>query len=100
MWVCVVVVFSVVGFSWFKTTSQQFVALVNPDKAQINADQLAEDKENNILPLATISKSWGSLRATIAEMFDFARKNNNIQIQVEQEQSEIKPNFLPLSGDK
>lgn len=98
MWMSVVIVFSVVGFSWFKTTSKQFVALVNPDQAQQNADMLAEDQNKSILPFATISKSWKSLSAGILELFDFTQKTNNIQI--ENKQPEVKPNLLPLAGDK
>jgi hypothetical protein len=100
MWVSVVIVFSVVGFSWFRTTSKQFVALVNPEQAQQNADMLAEDQDNKLLPFATISKSWKSLSAGISELFDFTQKTNSIQIENKQSEVKIKPNLLPLAGDK
>ena len=98
MWACVIVVFSVVGFSWFRSTSKQLVALVNPEQAQ--QDQMAEAKQGNTSsPFATISQSWKNLTANIGELFNFTQKSNDIQI-TNQKLPEIEPNLLPLSADK
>jgi hypothetical protein len=98
MWVCVIAVFSVIGFSWFRSTSKQLVALVNPEQAQ--QDQIASAKEDSTSsPFATISKSWKSLTANIGELFNFTQKSNDIQINSKR-LPVVEPNVLPLSADK
>jgi hypothetical protein len=98
MWVCVVLTFSVVGFSWFKSTTRQFAALVNPEQYK-NSDMLAEKEEQS--PFATISKAWGGLTANIKELFDFSGKANSIEIENGSSgQKAVEPNLLPLTGDR
>jgi len=97
MWVCVVMTFSVIGFSWFRSTTKQFVALVNPEQARQD-QMLAQNAPKSSSPFATISKSFDSLKASLAELFNFAGKTNNIQI--ENDQPRVEPNLLPLSGNR
>lgn len=96
MWVCVVAIFSVVGFSWFKSTASDFVALVNPSSVQTDQSALAKDSGQS--PFATIFSAFGGLKASMAELFDFAKKTSDIQIRNELPQ--VEPNLLPLSGDR
>ncbi|MGD0976777.1 MAG: hypothetical protein ABR875_00585 [Minisyncoccia bacterium] len=99
MWVCVVAIFSVIGFSWFSSTTKQFALLVNPENAQPNADQLAQNQATPTSPFATISKSWSDLMANIGQLFNFTQKTNDIRIE-NKNLPEVPPNILPLSGDK
>jgi cytosine/uracil/thiamine/allantoin permease len=103
MWVCVVGVFSVIGFAWFKTTSTEFVALVNPEQARENSRALAQNQTSDQSPFATILNSTKGLWANIAVLFDFTKKTNNIQIDNQtqnQRLPDVEPNLLPLSGNK
>lgn len=68
MWVCVVIVFSVVGFVWFRNTEKRFIALLNPEQAQ-EERALAEKTKTQIpSPFATIFNAWKDLRANISEL--------------------------------
>jgi len=102
MWVCVVAVFSVVGYSWFQSTTKQFVAMVNPDLARQN-QTLAENQKAPTTPFGTLARSWQDLRANINELFNFADKPNSIQIENIVNVSPlpaVKPNLLPLPGKR
>lgn len=103
MWLCVVVTFSVVGYAWFRTTSKQLIALVNPERAK-QEQRLAENK-NSSSPFATINSSVKELGASILELIDLTKKTNNIEIKnngavTVPEQPIVSPQKLPLSGDK
>jgi len=99
MWLCVVATFSVIGYSWFRTTTKQFVALVNPEAAKQEMILAQQNQNQSQSPFATIAASWKNLTANISELFDFAKKTNDIQVE-NQQLPQIKPNLLPLSGNK
>lgn len=80
MWACVVIVFSVVGFVWFRSTSKQFVALLHPEEAEERA--LAEKNSDSNQadagqpsPFATIFESISDLRANISELLTGSKKD-------------------------
>lgn len=83
MWTCVVIVFSVIGFVWFRSTTKQFVALLHPEEAQERA--LAE-KEKTLRqaqgrqpsPFATLFNSFGSLKADISELIGGSDRKVNV----------------------
>lgn len=104
MWVCVVAVFSVIGFAWFRTTSSQLVALINPAQTKQSADLLVkQDQTKNQSPFATILSSTKGLWANISELFDFSGKTNDIQIENQVQTTRlpsVEPNLLPLSHGK
>lgn len=99
MWVCVVITFSVVGFVWFRSTSQQFVALMHPEEEQARA--LAEaNKPKQPSPFATILDSIDGLRANLSEFFGTSKtKSFEINNYMPNEEP-AQPKKLPLSGDK
>lgn len=94
MWVCVVAIFSVIGFTWFRSTAHQFAVLVNPDLAK-QEEAVAEEETSS--PFATIGNSVKGWLANVGELFDFTNKTNDILINNSQE---VKPNLLPLSKDR
>jgi hypothetical protein len=103
MWVCVVITFSVIGFAWFKTTSIQFVALLNPGQIE-ETRALAQKEEPS--PFATLYLSFKDLTANIVQLFDFS-KTNDLEINnsivlppAEINQPIISPQKMPLSGEK
>lgn len=110
MWLCVIIVFSVVGFVWFTSTAKQFVALVNPEQAA--QDQaLAQNSQpangdNNQSPFATIALSFKGISASISELLGFVGNTNNFEIKNNQSETAnngveiIEPQKLPLSKDK
>lgn len=79
MWVCVVITFSVIGFAWFKTTSKQFVALLNPDEV-VESRAIAE-KNIPPSPFATFFSTFKDLQANISELFNFSDKSNDFNIE-------------------
>lgn len=98
LWVCVVIVFSVIGFVWFKNTEKRFVALLNPEQAQEERALAEKTEAGTPSPFATIFSSWKDLKANISELFLGKRSGfevNNGGIGPEQEP--IPPQKLPLS---
>lgn len=103
MWTCVVIVFSVIGFVWFRQTTRQFVALLHPEEAKERA--LAEGKERTLRqaqgkqpsPFATIFDSVSGLRANLSELLGGSKplnvNNGNGQTTLE----EVPPQKLPIS---
>lgn len=101
MWVCVVITFSIIGFAWFRTTTKQFVALLNPPEAD-QARALAEEKDQTPSPFATLFVSIMDLRATIGELFNLAKGPVDFEVNKgqRQEPAPVAPAKLPLSGEK
>lgn len=100
MWVSVVITFSIIGFAWFRSTTKQFVALLNPNEIQ-QTSQFA--KEEKISPFSTFTSSLKDLRANLGELFNLAKRQNNFEVQGGKEvntQEPILPQKLPLSGNK
>lgn len=96
MWVCVVIVFSAVGFVWFRQTSKQFVAMLHPEESQARA--LAEkNNPKQPSPFATIFSSLQSLRANISELFVGPKPVNINNGPAGTEQEQLPPQKLPLS---
>jgi hypothetical protein len=102
MWVCVVITFSVIGFAWFKSTTKQFVALLNPEEVQ-ETRAIAKEQPS---PFATLALSFKDLTASVARLFDFS-SDNNLEIinipnlpKAEINRPTVLPQKLPLSGEK
>ncbi len=99
MWVCVVITFSVVSFAWFRSTTKQIIAMVNPDQVEVSSG-LAQ----NTSPFATIFSSVKDLQANIGELFNFANKSTSLEIQgsntTQTKNLPLPPQKLPLSKNK
>lgn len=100
MWVCVVITFSIIGYAWFRVTTKQFVALLNPEQAE-ETRALAQEKTAP-LPFATILTALKDLRANIFELFDLSRKTNNFEIENPgaAPSKTVAPQKLPLAPNK
>ncbi len=99
MWVCVVIVFSVVGFVWFRNTEKRFVALLNPEQAQEERALAEKTKANTLSPFATIFNAWNDLRANISELI--LGKQSGLEInnrEVKPAEEPLPPQKLPLSN--
>lgn len=96
MWSCVVITFSVVGFVWFRSTSRQFVALMNPkaEEERILADK---NKPKQPSPFATVLTSWRNLQANISELFVGPRSNLQINNGITNPEKTVPPQRLPIS---
>lgn len=101
MWTMVVITFSVVGFVWFRQTTNQFVALLHPEEAQERA--LAEQEETlrqaqgkQLSPFATIFDAVGDLRANILELF-VGPKSLDINNEQFVPEEKLSPQKLPIS---
>jgi hypothetical protein len=99
MWACVTIVFSVVGFFWFKNTEKRFIALLNPSETQQEEKALAEKtKSQPASPFAAIFSAWENLKANISELIlgkQVEFNVNNDKGGLEEEQ--LPPQKLPLS---
>ena len=101
MWVCVVITFSVIGFAWFRTTTREFVALLNPEEATVTQGLAAGGKPTGQpSPFATIYTAGKDLFANIGELFNFSGRNNfeikNTNVTTTPTPT-IKPQPLPVS---
>ncbi len=101
MWLCVVIVFSLVSFVWFRSTQQTFVAMLHPEEIQQLKEQNRLAQEAGQSPLANLWSSWGALRASLTELvtgpsLDLVNKET-----VNPDQPKTAPvRSLPLSGNK
>lgn len=102
MWTFVVIVFSVVGFVWFRNTGEKFVALLNPEQAEARR-VLARDlpKESPSL-FANLRLTLGGFLANISELINIGGPANDFEVrnQLPESQGSLSPQELPLSGDK
>jgi cytosine/uracil/thiamine/allantoin permease len=97
MWVCVVIIFSVVGFVWFRNTERRFVALLNPEQAREERMLAEKIKTQTPSPFATISGAWNELKANISELFAGAQPGFEINNKILPTEEPISPQKLPLS---
>jgi cytosine/uracil/thiamine/allantoin permease len=98
MWTCVIIVFSIIGFVWFKNTEKRFVALLNPSETQQERALAEKTKTQPPSPFATIFNAWENLKANISELIlgkqvEFNVNNNKGGLEEEQ----LPPQKLPLS---
>ncbi|MEX1064125.1 MAG: hypothetical protein WD898_01515 [Candidatus Paceibacterota bacterium] len=101
LWVLVVMFFSVIGFTWFRSTEKRVVALLNPEQAEV-ARVLAEEKKSNTpTPFATIFSSFGELKANISDLFSgLPSEEFELTNRARSEAEAVPPQKLPLSEDK
>lgn len=104
MWLCVVITFSVIGFVWFRSTSRQFVALMNPKTEQERVLAQKPETRNQKLatrklpsPLATILTSWRNLQANISELFVGPKSNLEINNGISGPEKPVPAQKLPIS---
>jgi hypothetical protein len=99
MWTFVVITFSVIGFAWFRSTSKEYVALLNPDQVQ-DTRALAQNGQKVPSPFATILNTFSDLKANVSDLF--VSNNTNVDVSNAQEirQPEVPAQALPLSEDK
>lgn len=96
MWLCVVITFSVVGFVWFRSTSRQFVALMNP-KAEQERILAEKNKPKQPSPFATIFSAWDNLRANISELFVGPKSNLEINNGITNPEKPVPAQRLPIN---
>lgn len=102
MWTFVVITFSIVGFVWMRSTTKQFLALVNPEYAE-QSRVLAEEQDKTESPFATIFVAFKNLRADIGQLFDFSKRGNDFEViknQRTESADSVEAQELPLSGDR
>ena len=102
MWLCVVIVFSLIGFVWFKSTQTKFVAMLHPEEVKELQRKLAQDQVAPSSILATITLSFNLLRASLGELVgghstDFQSVDQPDPVL---ENNNGGKNLLPLSGDR
>ncbi len=98
MWVLVVITFSVVGFVWFRNTEKKFVALLNPEQAEIERALAERTKTQTPSPFATIFDAWDNLRANISELILGRQSEFNVDNGgVGPKEEPLPPQKLPLS---
>ena len=97
MWLCVIITFSVVGFAWFRGTSQQLASLLHPETTALEERAIVERKP--VSPFANLLLSFKDLTANIRTLFTFSRTT---EVEVENQPSHtvlptVSPRTLPLS---
>lgn len=120
MWLCVVITFSLVGFVWFKSTQEKFVAMLNPQATPEAPDQnqfaysgdlrqlpaLASNSKPNESqsPLASIASAFSFLRANLTELIGSNKTDLNrasgASVSGQRSQTNTGGKVLPLSGNK
>lgn len=101
MWLCVVIVFSMVSFVWFRSTQQTFVAMLHPEEVRQLKEQNRLAQEAGRSPLANLWSSWGLLRASLAELVTGPSLDLVNKEEAAPDQSQTVPTrSLPLSGNK
>lgn len=70
MWLCVVTVFSLISFVWFKSTQARFVAMLHPEEVKELERKLAREDADQASPLSGFKKSWATLRASLGELIN------------------------------
>ncbi len=100
MWVLVLITFSVVGFTWFRSTQKKIVALLNPEAAQAEQALAANSKPQEFSPFATIGNSLNDLKANISELFGGQQLDLNANNATLGNQEILPPQTLPVEGDK
>jgi hypothetical protein len=100
MWALVLITFSLVGFTWFRSTQKKFVALLNPAAAQAEQMLAAKTTPQGFSPFATIGNSFKDLQANISELFGNQQLDLNLNNVKVQNQEILPPQKLPIAGDK
>ncbi|TSC90908.1 MAG: hypothetical protein CEN90_740 [Parcubacteria group bacterium Licking1014_17] len=92
MWVCVIIVFSIIGFGWFRTTQKQFANLLNPsgnlDAVKSSANKVAGESEPFFGGLFSSLKNFS---ANIGELF-----SSSSNITAGGNTGAARPTFSPL----
>ena len=98
MWLCVVIVFSMVGFVWFRSTQEKFVAMLHPEEYKQFQEERKLAKQGSDSPLAGLWNSFGTLRASLGELI---RGESTDLIREDRAGDREEPaKQLPLSSDK
>lgn len=99
MWLCVVITFSAVSFFWFQSTASEFVALVNPEKAEQERIFAEQQDQEQLSLLANIGDQFEVLKAGFSELFGIG-SDNTVQITNTYRASSVPPNLFPTSQNK
>ncbi|MDO8495597.1 MAG: hypothetical protein Q7S32_03740 [bacterium] len=101
MWLCVVIVFSLISFVWFKSTQAKFVAMLHPEEAKQLAEQRNLAESNQDSPLAGLRSSFALLRASLGELLRGESTDLTRDAEKPQPKEDDAPSQeLPLSPDK
>lgn len=102
MWLCVVITFSIISFAWFRSTTHQFVALLNPQGGAEETNRaLADARQQSAFE--TISQSVSVLRASFFDIFSIKAKPASFdanQRDIYEKNNPIPPSFFPPTGQK
>lgn len=100
MWLCVVIVFSLVGFVWFRSTQQKFVAMLHPGEVKQQEEQKRLARGETTSPLAGLWRSFSVLRASLGELIRGQSLNLVREPENEPVSEERFFKSLPLSEEK
>ena len=89
MWCMVVITFSVIGLTYFRSTKKEILALLNPQEVTNTQDGPVAPERS---PFALIFDSFSDLKANISELI---RGNNTPLIQTQTIQTPVPPQKLP-----
>lgn len=96
MWLCVVIVFSIIFMTGIRETNKKIAALVNPQIIEETSSAVAKENVNS--PLAFVASYLGELKAGITDIFSFSQPVQ--ELENKKTETQISPALLPLSEDK
>lgn len=99
MWLCVVITFSIVSFFWFQSTAKEFVALVNPEKAEANRVFAQQNQKAQSALLGNIGSTLATAKADFYQLFGIAA-GRTIQFSNFFHRDSVPPRLFPTSKNK
>ena len=96
VWLCAIIVFSVVLLAGFRQTEEKLVALINPEVFKGEETFIAKEESKLPSPLASFGEYFKSLRASVTDIFNFKGGTNEVEVKNDIK-SDIPPALLPLA---
>ena len=99
MWLCVVISFSVVSFFWFQSTAKEFVALVNPEKAEASRALAQQNQKVQPSLLGNIGSTLITAKAGFYQLFSLDA-GGTIKFSNFYHKDLVPPRLFPTSKDR
>ncbi len=99
MWLSVTIVFSMVGFVWFRSTQEKFVAMLHPEEYKQLQEERQLARQGGDSPLAGLWNSFGTLRASLGELLK-GQSTDLVREKKALDKTQAPAKQLPLSSDK
>lgn len=102
MWLSVFIIFSLIGFVWFKSFQEKMIVLLNPE---LMSEEEQEPFANALAPFVVLKNGVKDLKSSFADLgslFGFLNDDDdddfeNIIKTLEESQKNENPKSLPLS---